>query len=161
MADLSERVGAKPDGITIEKLEVEFEIPVTLSSAQHRKLHDLVNEIADSPWNQPKEGVLWFGFEGGRMTLSNIDAALMGHAPCADPPADGEEPRTDDTVLVLGVHARTFHDQQEREEVELERQGLGYCAVCLEPQAPHAAGPVCRLGHYGAATKARRPRPSP
>lgn len=158
MADLSERLKPAPDGITIEKLEVEFDIPVTLSSAQHRKLHDLVTEIANSPWNQPKEGVLWFGYEGGRMNLSNIDAALLGKAPGANPPADGEEPTTDDTVLVLGVHARAFHDQQEREEVELERQGLGYCDTCGEPQVRSAVGAVCRNGHYGAISVARPPR---
>lgn len=122
MADLSERLQPPPDGITVEKIEVEFDIPVTLSSDQHRKLHALVTEIADSPWNQPKDGVLWFGFEGGRLNLSRVDAALMGKVPGPNPPPDGEEPESDDTVLVLGVHARAFHSPQERETVERERR---------------------------------------
>lgn len=159
--DLSIRLAEPPEGCPCEKIEVEFGIPITLSRDHHNRLHQLINDIVASPWNQPKNGVHWVGYEGGRLNMSVIDSVLMGRPAGPNPPANGEEPECDDTVLVIGAHARGFHDAQERQEVELEREGLGYCSVCWEPQAKTPAGLVCQNGHGGAATKSSRPRHRP
>jgi hypothetical protein len=145
--------------VTVQQIEVNFEMPVTLTKDQHHRLYALMDEIVNSQWNQPTNGVHWLSFEGGRLNFSRRDAAFLGKAPGPDPvPNDGEEPTCDDDVLVLSSTARGFLNADEQERVRLERACLGYCIVCHEPQFHSPAGITCPNGHGGAESLRRRPK---
>ena len=58
-------------------------------------------------------GPHWLGFIGGKLNLSRVDAALLGKEVGENPPADGEEPESDDNVLVISSNFREWHDEEE------------------------------------------------
>ncbi len=109
------------DDVKVSSIEVSFAIPVYITQEQQRALHDLLDSITDSPKNTPKEGVHWFSSSGAKPNYSAIDAGFLGVAPGPNPPADGEEPTFDETVLCLSTSARSFNSDRERER-ELKRR---------------------------------------
>lgn len=108
------------DAFRIQRIEVEFAIPVWLTQDQQVVVHELVKEIVEQPYNQLKGAAHWHSFTGGKLNLSRVDAALLGKTVGPNPPADGEEPDSDDSVLVLSTSVREF-DSAEEEERSLAR----------------------------------------
>lgn len=118
-----DRCGTCPDRDACSVLEVEigFAIEVAITQAQQRALQEIVTEIAQAPYNQPKEGVHWASFVGGKLNYSARDAELLGRPVGESPPPDGAEPDSDDSVLVFETSAREFVNGHEREKVQAER----------------------------------------
>jgi hypothetical protein len=110
------------DATFIERIEVGFAIEVAITSEQERQLHELIDQIAKAPYNQPKEGVHWLGFVGSKLNYSATDAALLGKPVGDNPPPNGAEPDSDDTVLCYETSARGFVNGNERAKVMLERE---------------------------------------
>jgi hypothetical protein len=96
--DPSDRVAEcpDPDASPLQRIEVDFAIPVEMTQSEQRRLVLLLSEIADAPWNQPKEGVHWLAGAGSKPNWSKADAAFLGVQ--ADPSAaDKGEPTFDDS----------------------------------------------------------------
>lgn len=109
-----------PDATTLERIEVDFAIPVLMTQAQQRRLWEAIKEITDSPWNAPAEGVHWVAGVGSKPNWSKEDAAFLGRAPEPDAPAAGG-PTFDDTVYHVETCARAFGSDKERDRVIRQR----------------------------------------
>ena len=120
--DLDDRC-AEPaeDDVKVERIECNFAIPVFITQEQQGRLHALMDEIAESPKNTPKEGVHWFSFNGAKLNFSAIDSALLRQPVGSNPPPNGEEPEVDETVLCFGTSARSFNSEREKAR-ELRRR---------------------------------------
>jgi hypothetical protein len=117
-----ERLSDPPDDCgEISRIEVDFGIPVHLSVDQDRKFHDLLDEIVNSPWNQPAEGVHWVSGYGSRLKWSKVDARLLGLQFDTDAPEIGE-PTYDHSIYHLETTAREFVSEQERDKVVKRRK---------------------------------------
>lgn len=103
------------DALYIESIQLEFAIPIYLTQAEQAELTVFFHDLIEKPYNQLKEGTHWHSFTGGRMSYSNVDAALLGKAPGPNPPPDGAEPDSDDTALVLESTCQEFLDPAEAE----------------------------------------------
>lgn len=99
----------------VERIEVEFAIPVFLTIGQQSRLADLIEEIARSPKNTPVNGVHWQSGCGSKPSWSRTDAALLGKTPAPDAPDTGE-PSFDDDVLFFETSAREAHPSELRLE---------------------------------------------
>jgi hypothetical protein len=131
--DLSIRCGegADDDVEGLDRIEVSFAIPISLSQGHQRVLHDLVGEILKLPQNQPRDGLHWPGFVGSKQIYSDIDAALIGRSPSSSPnkPVDGEEPISEDNVFCIDTSARGFLSDTERDRQQ-RRRAWRYCKTC-------------------------------
>jgi hypothetical protein len=105
------------DATCMERIEVDFAIPVLMTQDQQRRLLEIIDEIADSPWNTPAEGVHWMAGMGSKMHWSKIDALMLGKTPDPDAPATGE-PARDDSVYHVETCARAFGSERERAKVK-------------------------------------------
>lgn len=106
--------------IKVERIEVNFDIPVYIRQEQQRALTTLLDEIARDALNQPKEGVHWLSGMGSKPNFSKRDAAFLGVDAAEDAPDEGE-PTFDDTVFECHTTARAFLSEKERERTMLER----------------------------------------
>jgi len=152
--DPNQRVAECPDedASNLSRIEVDFAIPVYVTREQSRRLGNLIEEITKSPWNEPKEGVHWLASVGSKPKFSQADALFLGKAPDPNAPLDGE-PEFDHDVLHFETFAREFVATRERDRVLRQREGLGLCSDCNEPQFMTPSGPTCKNGHGGAPTK--------
>jgi hypothetical protein len=118
-----DRVSSCPDedATFVERIELGFAIEVAITRDQERAICELMDEITKAPYNQPKEGVHWVGFVGSKLNYSAADSALLGRPVGDNPPPNGAEPDSDDTVLVYETSAREFTSDKERERVLAER----------------------------------------
>ncbi|MDX1985004.1 MAG: hypothetical protein SFV51_32330 [Bryobacteraceae bacterium] len=101
------------DDYRLERIEVEFAIPVFITIDQQQRLADLIQEIATAPMNTPVNGVHWQSGGGSKPNWSRVDAALLGKTPAPDAPATGE-PTFDDSVLYFETSAREAHPSELR-----------------------------------------------
>lgn len=109
------------DATLMHSIEVDFAIPVLMTQDQQRRLLAILNEIIDSPWNEPVEGVHWMAGVGSKMRWSRHDAALLGKP--AEPGAPESGPPTyDDSVYHVESCARAFGSDEERRNVMRRRQ---------------------------------------
>lgn len=116
-----ERLAPPPDDRSpIRAIEIGFGIPVWLDRDQERRLHQLITEITDSPWNAPADGVHWLSGHGSRPKWSRADAAFLGTEADPDAPESGE-PTFDDAVLHMETTAREFVSEKERDRVTKRR----------------------------------------
>lgn len=104
----------------IQAIEIGFAIPVLMTQEQQRNLVAIADDIIDSPWNQPKEGVHWLAGTGSKPNWSQADSVFLGKYPDANAPASGE-PTFDDTVFTIESCARGFASEKERERKEKGR----------------------------------------
>lgn len=93
------------DDLKVERIEVEFAIPIFMTMDQQGRLADLIEEIARAPKNTPENGVHWQSGGGSKPQWSRFDAAFLGKRPAPDAPATGE-PTFDDAVLYFETSAR-------------------------------------------------------
>ena len=110
------------DASWMERLEVDFAKPVLMTQDQQRRLHAIISEIVDSPWNQPKEGVHWLAGCGSKPNWSKADCHILGKRPEPGAPESGG-PTFDDTVFYMETCARAFVSDKERARV-MKRRGL-------------------------------------
>ena len=92
------------DASFLQRFECDFSIPVYLTQEQQRRLHQLLSEIVDAPWNQPVEGCHWL--------------AEWGAKPHWREPL---EPTFDDAVLHGASFARAFVSEKERDRKYKQR----------------------------------------
>ena len=106
------------DDFPVSAIELGFAIPVYITSEMQGKIQQLVSWIVDCPLNQPKEGVHWPSYTGGRLSLSAVDAAFLGQPHKLDPSIpDGAEPECDNDVFVIESAARGFVSTSERARI--------------------------------------------
>lgn len=119
--DEDERCAEFPeDGSTMHRLEVDFATPVFMTHDQDRRLHRLLTEVVQAPYNQPKDGIHWVSGYGSKPRWSQTDAAFLGKP--ADPQApETGEPAFDDNVYAIETTARGFVSEKERSRVVAER----------------------------------------
>ena len=96
------------DDMTILKIEAEFQIPVTVTQAQWRKIADLIGEILKNPGNCPEGCVHWLSGYGEKPLWSQADRRFLGLPPDPGAPKDGE-PAWDDTVMHFSTTCRKKH----------------------------------------------------
>lgn len=131
-SNLDERL-AEPgeDDVPLYGIEISFGLETWVTPDQQRSLVRILEEIAAAPVNTPKEGVHWLGFSGGKLNFSTLDCAMLGKAPGPNPPANGEEPTCDTTILCFETYARGFTTEKERERVlEKRRPSEFTCPQC-------------------------------
>lgn len=118
---MKRRAEPPDDRSPIVRLEVDFAIPVHLSEDQERRLHDLLDEIVDSPWNQLTGWVHWLSGSGAKTNWSQADAAFLGIPADPDAPETGE-PTLDYSVYHFETTARPFVSEAERARVIRRRE---------------------------------------
>lgn len=111
---MGDRRGEPPDGrSSIERLEVDFAIPVYLTMEQEYALQRLLDEVTRAPCNQPVNGVHWVASSGSKPAWSQVDALFLGKAVDPEAPEHGE-PTFDDSVFSIETCARPFANGRER-----------------------------------------------
>lgn len=108
------------DATQLQRIEVDFAFPVFVTQEQQRSLVKLVADMADSPWNQPKNGVHWLAGIGSKPNWSRMDAVFLGKQADDGAPVSGE-PTFDSSVFHLETCARGFVDDKERLRKEQQR----------------------------------------
>jgi len=99
----------------VERIELDFAIPIFMSRDHQRRLHELMDDIVKDPKNQVQEGVHWVSGGGSKPSWSASDAAFLGKPGNGDPSvANGDEPTFDDSVFVLTTACRAFTRGEER-----------------------------------------------
>ncbi len=93
------------DDNLVEKIEVEFAIPVFITGEQQHRLANLLEEIARAPKNTPVNGVHWQSGVGSKPSWSQYDAAFLGKQVDPNAPPTGE-PTYDDSILHFETSAR-------------------------------------------------------
>jgi len=105
----------------VTSIELSFAIPVHIGREHYNRLRDVMYDIVQAPYNQPKEGVHWAGGKGARPIWSQQDAVFLGKA--ADPDApEGGEPTFDHSVLLFESGAREFLNEKEKERTCKRRE---------------------------------------
>ena len=87
----------------ITAIEISFAVPVELTSEQHRRLADLVQEIAKG--NTPEGCVHWLFGQGSKPQFSQADALFLGKPIDPSAPESGE-PTFDSSVLYFETSCR-------------------------------------------------------
>ena len=93
------------DDLRVERIEVEFALPVFLTGKQQERLAALIQEICKAPMNTPANGLHWQSGIGSKPQWSQADALLLGKPVDPKSPATGE-PKFDDAVLHFETSAR-------------------------------------------------------
>lgn len=103
------------DDFPVQRIEIEFAIPVYLPIGFQRELDGLLTALVNMRTNQLREGVHWVSGHGAKPLWSQADARFLGKAPADDAPRTGE-PRWDDTVYHIETTARPFGSEKERQK---------------------------------------------
>lgn len=85
------------DDMRVQRIEIEFAIPVYLPQGFLRELDGLLSHMVRMKMNQLEGHNHWVSGCGSKPLWSQADAAFLGKTPADDAPASGE-PRFDDTV---------------------------------------------------------------
>jgi hypothetical protein len=101
------------DDFQVQKIEVEFAIPVTVSRAFLDALHDLIDTLVGRPYNQPEGGVHWVSGHGQKPLWSQADARFLGHPVDPNAPETGE-PGWDEDVYHIQTVVRPLRPGEQR-----------------------------------------------
>ena len=85
------------DDLLIQRIEIEFAIPVYLPQGAMRELDGLLSSVVRMKMNQLQGHAHWVSGCGSKPIWSQADALFLGKTPADDAPATGE-PRFDDSV---------------------------------------------------------------
>ncbi len=88
----------------IQKIEVDFAIPVELSDDQSKRLSDLIEEIARS--NEPSGEVHWLFGQGAKPMWSDADCAAFPDIRGGRSGEASGEPSFDDSILHFSTSCR-------------------------------------------------------
>jgi hypothetical protein len=103
------RLLADDDRFGISKIEVDFAIPVQVSQAQIKRIHDVVDQICDG--NVPSGKVHWPSGYGSKPHFSEADCKFLGKQPEPGSPATGE-PTWSDDVFYIETCCRDDYEQE-------------------------------------------------
>ena len=93
----------------INRIQIDFQIPVELNDRDMRALNALVTRICDG--NCPSGWVFWPAGFGALPNFSKTDAAFLGKETDQDAPATGE-PTFDETVYAIDCVARDAYPEE-------------------------------------------------
>ena len=85
------------DDVRVQRIEIEFAIPVYLPQGAMRELDGLLSSVVRMKMNQLEGHAHWVSGYGSKPLWSQADARFLGKTPADDAPASGE-PLFDDTV---------------------------------------------------------------
>lgn len=85
------------DDVCVQRLEVEFAIPVYIPQSALRELDGLLSAIVRLKMNQLEGHAHWVSGYGSKPLWSQADARFLGKTPADDMPESGE-PSFDDSV---------------------------------------------------------------
>lgn len=98
----------------ITRIEIDFALPVELTTEQQVALDKLIGEICDA--NKPDGWCFWPAGMGSKPSFSKTDAMFLGKEVDPNAPESGE-PTWDDSVYFVECAAR----EQYPEEIERDR----------------------------------------
>lgn len=93
----------------INRIEIEFAIPVEVEDVEVQQICNLVQRIAKR--NQPEGHVHWQAGCGQKPRWSQEDAMFLGKAPDDNAPISGE-PEWDDSVLHIETCCRVKYPDE-------------------------------------------------
>lgn len=85
------------DDLLIQRIEIEFAIPVYLPHGAMRELDGLLSSVVRMKMNQLEGHAHWVSGCGAKPMWSQADAVFLGKTPADDAPASGE-PSFDSSV---------------------------------------------------------------
>jgi hypothetical protein len=85
------------DDVCVQRIEVEFAIPVYIPQSAMRELDGLLSAIVRLKMNQLEGHAHWVSGYGSKPLWSQADARFLGKTPADDAPVSGE-PSFDDDV---------------------------------------------------------------
>lgn len=85
------------DDVRVQRIEIEFAIPVYLPQGALRELDGLLSSVIRMKMNQLEGHAHWISGYGSKPLWSQADAVFLGKTPADDAPASGE-PSFDDSV---------------------------------------------------------------
>lgn len=88
------------DDACVQRIEIEFAIPVYLPQGALRELDGLLSSVVRMKANQLHGHAHWVSGYGSKPLWSQSDAAFLGKTPADDAPASGE-PRFDESVYYI------------------------------------------------------------
>lgn len=94
----------------IERIEVDFAIPVEVSSEQMERLSELIQEIAKS--NEPDGHVHWLFGQGSKPMFSDADFAVFPDLKGGSSGEASGEPTFDDSILHLSTACRERYEDE-------------------------------------------------
>lgn len=98
MSDAIPREGnPHEDDVCVQRIEIEFAIPVYLPQGFLRELDGLLSSVVRMKMNQLTGHAHWVSGYGSKPLWSQADALFLGKSVADDAPATGE-PRFDDAV---------------------------------------------------------------
>jgi hypothetical protein len=158
--DPSERLSDCPDddAFEVSAFEVSFAIPSVITQEHSRRFAELVSDIVDAPWNQPKNGVHWPSGCGSKPQWSQADQRVLGMPVDPNAPESGE-PDFDDSVYFIETCAREFVSDEERERKARHRAKPRLTEDELRrllDQASILISQVCGQDYWGKSEDARK-----
>ncbi len=92
------------------RIEIDFAVPVELSSSDCGDLADIAQRIAKA--NVPEGHVHWCFGQGSKPIWSKADAVFLGKTPDANAPDQGE-PGFDDDVFYIETACRKAYPKEQ------------------------------------------------
>jgi hypothetical protein len=103
----------------INRIEIDFALPVELTIDEMRALDRLIGHICDREC--PEGWAFWPAGMGSRPNFSQLDAMFLGKEPNLNAPESGE-PTWDDTVYSIDCAARELYPEEiERRKAAAQR----------------------------------------
>ncbi len=105
------------DDLRVERIEINFAIPVFIPSGALQELDALLSAIVKLKANQLAGHVHWVSGYGSKPNWSQADARFLGLPADPDAPATGE-PTFDDTVYHVETTCREQHPSEKAKAAE-------------------------------------------
>lgn len=104
-AELEREAEPHDEDVAVQRIEIEFAIPVFIPHGALRELDGLLSSIVRLKMNQLKGYAHWVSGYGSKPLWSQADARFLGKSVADDAPATGE-PRFDDSVYHVETSCR-------------------------------------------------------
>lgn len=115
----------------INKIEINFAIPVELTDAEMKVLDTIANDAARR--TETAERVHWAAGCGSKPNWSKTDCAIFGYEPTADSPEAGEPTFNDD---IFSIETAT-RERYQSEPFEPEKRRTPIADMLLAMRDPH------------------------
>lgn len=99
------------DDYRLERMEIEFAIPVYITIGQQQRFAELIEEICRAPMNTPEYGIHWQSGLGSKPKWSQADSRFLGRSVDPTAPETGE-PSYDDSVFHFETSAREAYPEE-------------------------------------------------
>jgi hypothetical protein len=88
--DMRRQADPREDDVCVQRIEIEFAIPVYIPTGALRELDDLLSSVVRMKQNQLEGHAHWVSGHGSKPLWSQADARFLGKTPDDDAPASGE-----------------------------------------------------------------------